>query len=152
MNKKTNNKATAASLKLLRKSSPSRVSTVQEIKNLQGSLALLIKREREKAAEALDLSKRCAAHAQHASRALTAFTRLVKKGALCAVVMACASQGAHADDRRQRREQHNYIIERQQAYQVQGVPTSRLIIGRREIDIYRNGVMFERNNVVGVRK
>jgi hypothetical protein len=75
-------------------------------------------------------------------------------GALCAVVMACASQGAHADDRhrQQRREQHNYIIERQQAYQVQGVPTQRLIIGRREIDIYRNGLMFERNNVVGVRK
>jgi hypothetical protein len=75
-------------------------------------------------------------------------------GALCAVVMACASiTGAHADDRRrERREpQHNYIIERQQAYQVQGVPTQRLIIGRREIDIYRNGVMFERNNVVGVR-
>jgi hypothetical protein len=74
---------------------------------------------------------------------------------LCAVVMACVPQGAHADDRRhrqqQRREQHNYIIERQQAYQVQGVPTQRLIIGRREIDIYRNGVMFERNNVVGFR-
>jgi hypothetical protein len=34
---------------------------------------------------------------------------------------------------------------------VQGVPTQRLIIGRREIDIYRNGLMFERNNVVGVR-
>jgi len=74
-------------------------------------------------------------------------------GALCAVVMACVPQGAHADDRHtQRREQqHNYIIERQQAYQVQGVPTQRLIIGRREIDIYRNGVMFERNNVIGVR-
>jgi len=78
-------------------------------------------------------------------------------GALCAVVMACTSppSGVHADDRRreraERRESHNYIIERQQAYQVQGVPTQRLIIGRRQIDIYRNGLMFERNNVVGVR-
>jgi hypothetical protein len=51
-----------------------------------------------------------------------------------------------------RHESHNYIIERQQAYQVQGVPTSRLIIGKREIDIYPNGLMFEGNHVVGVRK
>jgi hypothetical protein len=76
---------------------------------------------------------------------------------LCAVVMACtfAPTGVHADDRRrervERHESHNYIIERQQAYQVQGVPTERLIIGRRQIDIYRNGLMFEGNNVVGVR-
>jgi len=74
--------------------------------------------------------------------------------------MACASQGAHADDhkrdRHERRESHNYIIERQQAYMVQGTPTSRLIIGKREIDGYsqRDGskVWFERNNVVGVTK
>lgn len=63
---------------------------------------------------------------------------------------------AQADDRRRsnyrRERQHNYIIERQQAYQVQGVPTSRLIIGKREIDIYPNGLMFEGNNVVGIRK
>jgi hypothetical protein len=79
-------------------------------------------------------------------------------GALCAVVMACtlAPAGVHADDdrgrgRAMRHESHNYIIERQQAYQVQGVPTERLIIGRRQIDIYRNGLMFEGNNVVGVR-
>jgi hypothetical protein len=61
---------------------------------------------------------------------------------------------AHADDRRRqhRRERsHNYIIERQEAYQVEGVPTSRLIIGKREIDIYRNGMMFERDHLVGVR-
>jgi hypothetical protein len=63
---------------------------------------------------------------------------------------------AQADDKRrerhERREHHNYILERQQAYQVQGVPTSRLIIGKREIDVYPNGLMFERNNVVGVRQ
>jgi len=75
---------------------------------------------------------------------------------MCAVVITCASAptGAHADDRRraERKEHHNYIIERQQAYQVQGVPTSRLIIGKREIDIYPNGLMFEGNNVVGVKQ
>ena len=82
--------------------------------------------------------------------------RFIRGTLLCAVVTACASQGAHAgDDRRQerqRQEQHNYIIERQQAYQVQGVPTSRIIIGRREIDVYPNGLMFEGNHVVGVRQ
>jgi len=29
---------------------------------------------------------------------------------------------------------------------VSGVPTTRRIIGKREIDIYRNGLMFERDN------
>ena len=61
---------------------------------------------------------------------------------------------AQADDHRrsEKREHHNYIIERQQAYQVQGVPTSRLIIGKRELDIYPNGLIFEKNNIVGVRQ
>jgi hypothetical protein len=36
------------------------------------------------------------------------------------------------------------------AYQVQGVPTSRIIVGRREIE-YPNGLMFEKNRVVGVK-
>jgi hypothetical protein len=73
---------------------------------------------------------------------------------LLTVAMLCAAITAQADDRRrtEKRESHNYIIERQQAYQVQGVPTSRLIIGKREIDIYPNGLMFEGNNVVGVKK
>jgi len=56
------------------------------------------------------------------------------------------------DNRREREhESHDYIIERQQAYQVEGVPTSRIIDGRREIDVYPNGQMFEGNNLVGVR-
>ena len=45
----------------------------------------------------------------------------------------------------------NYILRRQEPGQVQGTPTSRLIIGKREIDVYRNGLMFEGDNVVGVR-
>ena len=52
---------------------------------------------------------------------------------------------------RERHESHNYIIERQQAGLVQGVPTSRLIIGKREIDIYPDGSMYEKGNLVGVR-
>lgn len=62
----------------------------------------------------------------------------------------------HADPRQQRRtynrSEPNWIIERQRAYQVQGVPTSRLIIGKRQIDIYPSGVMFEKGNVVGVSR
>ena len=52
---------------------------------------------------------------------------------------------------RSRSMQRNYILRRQQAYQVQGVPTQRLIIGKREIDIYRNGLMFEGDHVVGIK-
>ena len=66
-----------------------------------------------------------------------------------AMLLAIAT-GAQCGDREQR-EHHNYIIERQQAGLVQGPPTSRLIIGKREIDIYRNGMMFEKNNLVGIR-
>ena len=36
-----------------------------------------------------------------------------------------------------------------QAGLVQGPPTSRLIIGKREIDIYPDGSMYEKNNFVG---
>jgi len=75
----------------------------------------------------------------------TAKTKLLLVLALIAIAAT-----AHADDRRRERSK-NYIIRRQQAYQVQGVPTSRLIIGKREIDIYRNGLMFEKDNVVGLR-
>jgi len=67
---------------------------------------------------------------------------------VCAVI---ARADDHDRDRRERHESHNYILERQQAYQVQGVPTSRIIVGKREIDVYRDGMMFEGNHVVGVR-
>jgi len=46
----------------------------------------------------------------------------------------------------------NYILRRQDAGLVSGTPTIRRIIGKREIDIYRNGLMFEGDNVVGVTK
>jgi hypothetical protein len=46
----------------------------------------------------------------------------------------------------------NYILRRQQVMPGLGLPTSRLIYGKREIDIYRNGLMFEGDHVVGVTK
>ena len=86
---------------------------------------------------------------------MTTLTRLIRKGTIVLLALTAISTTAQADERhdrkRERKESHNYIIERQQAYQVQGVPTSRLIIGKREIDVNRNGLMFEKNNVVGVK-
>ena len=55
-----------------------------------------------------------------------------------------------AEPRQSKERNHNYIIERQQAGQVTGVPIIRRIRGKREIDIYPNGLMFEKDNVVGV--
>ncbi len=57
-----------------------------------------------------------------------------------------------AEPRQSKERNHNYILRRQQAGLVSGVPTIRRIIGKREIDIYRNGLMFEKDNVVGVTK
>ena len=59
---------------------------------------------------------------------------------------------AEPREKREKREHHNWIIERQQAGLVRGVPTSRLIIGKREIDIYPDGSMYEKGNLVGFRK
>ena len=59
---------------------------------------------------------------------------------------------AQAEPRQSKERNHNYILERQEAGQVSGVPTMRRIIGKREIDIYSNGLMFEKDNVVGVTK
>jgi hypothetical protein len=65
-----------------------------------------------------------------------------------AVLIAVTLGMTQAEPRHRNR---NYILRRQEAGQVSGTPTSRLIIGKREIDIYRNGLMFEGDNVVGVR-
>ena len=125
------------------------------IRDIRATLKLLVRREREKAAEALGLSRRCAAHQQHASRTLTRFNRLVAQGVIVLAFLASlgiANADDHKRDRHERRQmQPNWILERQSAGQVQGVPTSRIIVGRREIDIYPNGLMFEKGNVVGIR-
>ena len=79
-----------------------------------------------------------------------AFTRLlvaVLKTALLIVATVCTAQA----EPRQHKHNRNYILRRQEAGLVSGVPTTRRIIGKREIDIYRNGLMFEKDNVVGVR-
>lgn len=73
------------------------------------------------------------------------------KTSIAIMLLVCFVSTALAEPR-QRRTSRNYILRRQQAYQVQGVPTSRLIIGKREIDIYPNGLMFEGDNVVGIRR
>ena len=42
---------------------------------------------------------------------------------------------AQAEPRQSKERNHNYILRRQQAGLVQGVPTTRRIIGKREIDL-----------------
>ncbi len=64
------------------------------------------------------------------------------------ILLALAMLSARADDAKEKtKEKHetkpNYILRRQEAYQVRGVPVRRLIIGKREIDIYRDGSAFE---------
>lgn len=70
---------------------------------------------------------------------------------LMAITMIAAAAQAEPRRHKQKREP-NWIIERQRTYQVQGVPTSRIIVGKREIDVYPNGLMFEKGNVVGIRR
>lgn len=70
---------------------------------------------------------------------------------LAAIAFSAQAGGRDSDVRQERRSEPNWIIERQRGYQVQGVPTERIIIGRREIDVYRNGLMFEKGNVVGIK-
>ena len=74
-----------------------------------------------------------------------------------AVLITMAVGLAQAEPRGDRREHRNYILRRQQAYAVQGTPTSRLIIGRREIDIYRapaghGHLLFEGDHMIGVTR
>jgi hypothetical protein len=80
------------------------------------------------------------------------------KKLLTLTLLALLALSAKADDHRKtkpaarRDAEPNYILRRQEAYQVQGVPTDRLIIGKREIDIYPNGLMFEGDHVVGITR
>ena len=68
-----------------------------------------------------------------------------------ALLIAATAVTAQAEPRK-RHETKNYIIRRQQAGQVTGVPILRRIRGSREIDIYRDGSMFEKDNFVGFNK
>jgi hypothetical protein len=68
-----------------------------------------------------------------------------------ALLLLLTLELAQAEPRHSKERNHNYILRRQEAGLVSGVPTTRRIIGKREIDIYRNGLMFEGDHVVGVR-
>jgi hypothetical protein len=87
-------------------------------------------------------------------RALETIAKKVQKlihvliGIVCIIPTVCTAQA----EPRQHKHNRNYILRRQEAGLVSGVPTTRRIIGKREIDVYRNGLMFERDNVVGVTK
>ena len=81
-----------------------------------------------------------------------AFMRLLLAVLKTALLIVATIATAQAEPRQRHAEHKNYIIRRQQAGSVTGVPTLRRIRGGREIDIYRNGLMFEGDNVVGVVK
>jgi hypothetical protein len=72
------------------------------------------------------------------------------------VAAALAELAATSQAGPRERREPNWIIERQRIGAVQGVPTSRLIIGKREIDIYRapggGKLMFEKGNLVGITR
>jgi hypothetical protein len=65
-----------------------------------------------------------------------------------ALLLLLTLELAQAEPRARNR---NYILRRQEAGLVSGTPTIRRIIGKREIDVYRNGLMFEGDHVIGVR-
>jgi len=70
---------------------------------------------------------------------------------LLGMVLLSATAQARERDRGRKHQSRNYILRRQEAGLVCGVPISRLMIGKREIDIYPNGMMFERDHLVGIK-
>jgi len=80
-----------------------------------------------------------------------AFMRLLVAVLKTALLIVATVSTAQAEPRQSTERNRNYILRRQEAGLVSGVTTTRRIIGKREIDIYRNGLMFEKDNVVGVR-
>lgn len=86
-------------------------------------------------------------------KTLLCFVALVF-AAMCALAVCTRADDDHkrSHDERRRDDNRNYIVERQLNYQVEGVPTDRLIIGKRQIDVYSDGTMFEGDHVVGHRK
>jgi hypothetical protein len=70
------------------------------------------------------------------------------KTLITAVLIAVTLGMAQAEPRHRN---SNYILRRQEVMPGFGTPTTRLIYGKREIDVYRNGLMFERDHVVGIR-
>ena len=81
-----------------------------------------------------------------------AFMRLLLAVLKTALLVVATVATAQAEPRQSTERNRNYILRRQQVIPGLGTPTTRLIYGKREIDVYRNGLMFERDNVVGVTK
>ena len=78
---------------------------------------------------------------------------MMKLTTIALLITATLGTLAQAEPRKkEKREHHNYIIERQQAGLVRGTPITRRMIGKREIDIYRDGSMYEKNNYIGNSK
>jgi hypothetical protein len=67
-------------------------------------------------------------------------------------LIALAKADEHDQDRD--KQTHDWVIERQEDYMVQGPPTDRIINGRRELDGYRqpdgSTVWFDRDRVTGI--
>ena len=68
-----------------------------------------------------------------------------------ALLIVATVATAQAEPRQSKERNPNYILRRQQVVPGLGTLTTRLIYGKRDIDVYRNGLMFERDNVVGIR-
>ena len=60
------------------------------------------------------------------------------------IVLGLVAGTADGGDRKPKRDTHpNYILRRQEAYQVRGVPVRSIYTHGRRIDIYRDGSAFE---------
>ena len=68
-----------------------------------------------------------------------------------ALLIVATVATAQAEPRQSTERNRNYILRRQQVIPGLGTPTTRRIYGKREIDVYRNGLMFERDQIVGVK-
>jgi len=88
---------------------------------------------------------------ESSSKIELAFIRLLLAVLKTALLIVATVTTAQAEPRQSTERNRNYILRRQQVVPGLGTPTTRLIYGKREIDVYRNGLMFEGDHVVGVR-
>lgn len=92
----------------------------------------------------LDELKR--AHPNPATLARRAAGTVILALLLAVAVVPAASAGDRP------RKNKNYALRRTEAGQVQGQPLIRRYTGGRTIDVYKNGLMFEGDNVIGVER
>jgi hypothetical protein len=65
-------------------------------------------------------------------------------------LLAAFAFSAQAGERKH--SQRNYILRRQQVIPGLGTPSVRRIYGKRELDVYRDGSIYEKDNLVGVQR